>query len=202
VILIDPKIGEHVDAAIKAGFTVYATQSDPRPTGWVAVCLEEDGPWAHIQQPTMALDPVELDVPVKPHKDWGSGVNLDHDGTPAHAVEVLRKACTEEMVTVRFMTKQYIAKHGVPKVPNWGRKCIGYWEDRIVKLGERGTNWQVRQLAGRLEVGDRFIAADGGEVLTVTARRYRGEMVSLSIQELGGALELSQRAFVTLLGAA
>jgi hypothetical protein len=151
----------------------------------------------------MALDPVELDVPVIPHKDWGSGVKVDHDGTPEDAVRALRQACSEDLVTVRFMTKQYIAKHGVPKVKNAGRKCIGWFGDRAVKLGERGTNWIVPQLAGRLEIGDRF-TINGGEVVTVTGRKYGGsnwDRVLLTVKEVPSTLDLSQRQFVTLVGA-
>lgn len=207
---IDPKIAAHVDAALAAGFTIYAAPgSDPRPAGWVAVCLTEDGPFAHIQQPTMALDPVELDVPVTPHKDWGSGVKVDHDGTPTDAVRALRQACTEWDVTVRFMTRQYIAKHGTPKVRNQGRKCIDRWSE-AVKLGERGTNWTVPQLAGRLEVGDRFeFGWDDGRnpgTLTVKRRKYGysngEEFVILTTEELDHTIEVRQRAIVTLLGAA
>lgn len=205
---IDPKIAAHVDAAIKAGFTVYALPDPtPRPVGWVALCLDEDGPWAHIQQPTMALDPVELDVPITPHKDYGSGVKVDHDGTPEDAVRALRQACSEDTVTVRFMSPQYVRVHGVPKVPNAGRKCIGWWKGAEVKLGRRGTNWTVPQLAGRLEIGDRFILPEGDEPteLTVTGRKYGGpnwDRVLLTVKELDSIIELSQREFVTLLGAA
>jgi hypothetical protein len=207
---IDPKIAAHVEAALEAGFTVYALPDTTlRPVGFVAVCLDEDGPWAHIQQPTMALDPVELDVPVTPHKDWGSGVKVDHDGTPEDAVRALRQACTEDMVTVRFMTRHYINKHGVPKVKNAGRKCISWFGDRAVKLGERGTNWTVPQLAGRLEVGDRFDPelTDGRDfgVLTVTGRKYGGpdfDLVILTVKELDHPIEIRQRQFVTLVGAA
>lgn len=204
---IDPKIAAHVEAALKAGFTVYALPDTTlRPVGFVALCLDEGGPWAHIQQPTMALDPVELDVPIIPSKEYGSGVKVDHDGTPEDAVRALRQACSEDTVTVRFMTRQYINKHGVPKVPNAGRKCISWFGDRAVKLGERGTNWTVPQLAGRLEIGDRFILPEGDEptVLTVTGRKYGGpnwDRVILTVKELDSIIELSQREFVTLLGA-
>lgn len=205
---IHPKIAEHVDAAIKAGFTVYAVPDPtPRPVGWVALCLDEAGPWAHIQQPTMALDPVELDVPIIPHKDYGSGVKVDHDGTPEDAVRALRQACTEDTVTVRFMSPQYVRVHGVPKVRNAGRKTIEKWTT-AVKLGQRGTNWTVPQLAGRLEIGDRFETRLEGRdhtTLTVTGRKYGGpnwDRVLLTVKELAEPLDLPQREFVTLLGAA
>ena len=200
---IDPKIAAHVDAALAAGFTVYALPDTTlRPVGWVALCLDEDGPWAHIQQPTMALDPVELDVPIVSHKDYGSGVKVDHDGTPEDAVRALRQACSEDTVTVRFMTRQYINKHGVPKAKNAGRKCISWFGDRAVKLGVRGTNWIVPQLAGRLEVGDRFTIEGSTEVTTVHHRKYSGDNVIIYYtEELDHTTEMSQREFVTLLGA-
>lgn len=209
MIRIDPKIAAHVDAALAAGFTVYAAPGrDPRPVSWVAVCLTEDGPFAHIQKPTMALDPVDLDVPVTPSKDWGSGVKVDHDGTPEDAVRALTKACTEDTVTVRFMSRQYTAKHGTPKVANAGRKTIDHWPD-AVKLGKRGTDWFVPQLAGRLEIGDRFqceLPVDGEyPALTVTGRKYGGanwDRVTLTVKEFAEPLDLAQRDQVILLGGA
>jgi hypothetical protein len=206
---IDPKIANHVDAALAAGFTVYSLPNEKgsnRSAGFVAVCLTEDGPFAHIQVPTHSWDPVSLDVPIKPGKDYGSGVLVDHDGTPEGAVVALTKACTEPVVTVRFMTKQYLAKHGTPKVPNYGRKCIERWPGAIefVKLGQRGTNWDSRTLAQRLEVGDRFTAdlGDGRKfgVLTVTSRRYARDVVVLTVAESDGILEIKENAFVTLEG--
>jgi hypothetical protein len=109
------------------------------------------------------------------------------------------------MVTVRFMTRQYINKHGVPKVKNAGRKCISWFGDRAVKLGQRGTNWTVPQQAGRLEIGDRFILPEDDEptVLTVTGRKYGGanwDMVLLTVESIPNIIELPQRQFVTLLG--
>jgi hypothetical protein len=207
-IRIDPKIADHVDAAIKAGFIVYATPSSPWATGWVALCMDEAGPWAHIQKPTHTFDPVQLDVPIKPSREYGSSVHVDHDGTPAHAVEVLRTACSEETVTVRFMTKQYIAKHGVPRVPNHGRKCLDHWKDVAVKLGERGTNWESTQQAQRLDVGDRFLfsARIGGDGSTVEveSRRYTGPDYDTTVVTAtdGRTITLPKGTVVTLAGAA
>lgn len=202
---IDPKIANHVDAALAAGFTVYATPHKPS-AGWVALCLEEDGPWAHIQVPTMSLDPVQLDVPINPNRAYGSGVLVDHDGTPEDAVRALRKACTEPNVTVRFMTRHYINEHGVPVVPNYGRKCITGWPN-AVQLGERGSNWQVRQRATRLEVGDRFIFDEemggDGDVVTVESRQYAGPGYTTTIVTAtdGRTITLPERTIVTLAGA-
>lgn len=205
---IDPKIAAHVEAALAAGFTVYAMpEGTLRPTGWVALCLEEDGPWAHIQKPVHTWDPVELDVPIKPSREYGSGVRVDHDGTPKDAVRALRQACAEPVVTVRFMTRQYVAKHGVPRVPNLGRKCIDWWPASQIRLGKRGTNWVSPQLAGRLEVGDRFeLRLDGRDHtdLTVTGRKYGGpdwDRVFLTVKELSEPIELAQSERVILLGA-
>jgi hypothetical protein len=208
---IDPKIAAHVDAALAAGFTVYAEPGrDPRPVGHVYVCKKLDGPFALIQVPTHNFDPVVIDLPVEPHKDWGSGVVVDYDGTPEGGVAALTVACSTPMVTVRFMTRQYVAKHGTPRVPNHGSKVItkyGRSMDDVVKLGRRGTNWTVPQLAGRLEIGDRFeMRLEGRDHtdLTVTGRKYGGpdwDMVILTVKELAEPIELAQREFVTLLGA-
>lgn len=207
MIRIDPKIAAHVDAALAAGFTVYALPDQLRPAGFVALCKDEAGSWAHIQRPSMALDPVQLDVPIEPNKDYGSGVHVDHDGTPEDAVRALTEACSKPMVTVRFMTRQYVAKHGTPVVPNYGRRCIEKWPGTglFEKLGKRGTNWEVWLPASRLEVGDRFETRLEGRDhtdLTVTGRRYRGETVVLTVAELAEPVELGQRQFVTLLGGA
>lgn len=204
---IDPKIAAHVDAALAAGFTVYAfTDRTGGPLGWVALCLDEAGPFAHIQVPTHSWEPVQLDVPIPPSKEYGSSVLVDHDGTPEDAVRALRKACAEETVTVRFMTRQYIAKHGVPKVPNHGRKCIEKWgvrgEDSFVKLGQRGSNWRSVQWAGRLEPGDRF--EHRGQVVEVQAKRYGGpSYADVIITPTGGpVITMHNRERVTLVGAA
>ena len=210
MIHIDPKIAAHIDAALAAGFTVYAQPGrDPRSVGHVYVCKEWDGPFALIQVPTHTFDPVVVDVPIEPHKDYGSAVLVDHDGTPAGAVAALEKACTEPMVTVRFMTRQYLQKHGTPRVPNYGNKTItkyGRTLDAMVKLGQRGTNWQVRQLAVRLEVGDRFVAdlGDGRSygILTVTDRTYNRDIVIVRTKELANPVEIPERTFVILAGAA
>ena len=170
LIHIDPKIAAHVDAALAAGFTVYSLPNEKgsnRSAGFVAVCLAEDGPFAHIQVPTHNWDPVSLDVPIKPARDYGSGVLVDHDGTPEDAVRALTKACSEPNVTVRFMTRKRGDYAGAPVVPNNGRKCIENWPggSEFVKLGERGSNWDSRTLAMRLDVGERFVFADdlGGQ---------------------------------------
>lgn len=207
---IDPKIAAHVDAALAAGFTIYAQPGrDRRPVGHVYVCKELDGPFALIQVPTHSFDPVVVDVPIEPSKDYGSAVLVDHDGTPAGVVAALETACAEPTVTVRFMTRQYIQRHGVPRVRNYGVKTItkyGGSMDDVVQLGQRGTNWTVPQQAGRLEIGDRFLLPEGDEptVLTVTGRKYGGpnwDMVMLTVGQLPNIIELPQREFVTLLGA-
>lgn len=200
MIRIDRKIARHVDAVLAAGFTVYALpQVGARPAGFVCVCLTEDGPWAHIQKPAMALDPASLDVPIKPNKDYGSSVLVDHDGTPEDAVVALTKACTTEMVAVRFMP----ARLGQPFVPNYGRKTIEGWPGRqFEKLGQRGTNWEVLTLAGRLEVGDRFDSKleDGRDlgILTVTDRIFNREVVIVRTKELDQSLEIRENTFLTL----
>ena len=213
MIHIDPKIANHVDAALAAGFTVYSLPNEKgsnRSAGFVAVCLAEDGPFAHIQVPTHNWEPVSLDVPIKPARDYGSGVLVDHDGTPEDAVRALTKACSEPNVTVRFMGKKRGSPGFAPVVPNYGRKSIERWPGGVefVKLGERGSNWDSRTLAQRLDVGDRFVfdaALDGpGDVVTVESRRYGGPEYRTTIITAtdGRTISLPENAFVTLAGAA
>lgn len=203
---IDPQLAPHVDAALAAGFTIYARNGmDPRPVGHVYVCKDIDGPFALIQVPSFIFEPVHVDVPIKPNKDYGSAVLVDHDGTPEGVVKALTKACNEPMVTVRFMTRRYIAEHGVPVVPNYGNKVItkyGRGMESVSALGERGTNWIAPQLAGRLEVGDRF--KHNGQVIEVQAKRYGGvDYGDVIITPIAGpVITLPQREIITLVGAA
>lgn len=205
MIRIDQKIAAHVDAALAAGFTVYSLPAEVRPAGFVAVCLEEDGPFAHIQVPSLALEPVSLDVPIKPHTDYGSGVMVDHDGTPEDAVRALRQACSEPMVTVRFMRFKRGVEKIAPVVPNHGRKTIERWpgSTEFVKLGQRGTNWEVKVQARRLEVGDVFVFAEDiggqGEHLTVESRQYGHNVVILTADEADHIIELTEYTTVTLI---
>jgi hypothetical protein len=146
-----------------------------------------------------------LDVPIKPSREYGSGVLVDHDGTPEDAVRALRQACTEPMVAVRFVTKR---GEPMPKVPNHGRGCIERWPGAadFTKLEANRGNWRVQQLAGRLEIGDRFESKleDGRDfgTLTVKSRRYRDDIVILWTEELSYPVEIRERTFVTMAGAA
>lgn len=203
---IDPKIANHVDAALAAGFTIYAQAGRTlAPVGHVYVCKDWDGPFAILQIPSHIFDPVMLDVPIQPHQMYGSAVLVDHDGTPEGVVKALEKACAEPMVSVRFMARAYVNAHGVPVVPNYGNKTITRYGRKLadmVVLGERGSNWIVPQLAGRLEPGDRF--EHNGQVVEVEAKRYGGpDYQDVIIMPTGGpVVTLPQRQFVTLVGAA
>ena len=196
-IWIDSKIAAHVEAAVTAGFHVYAKPDmGLRSTSWVALCRDEAGPWAHIQKPTFIFEPVELDVPIQPSKEYGSGVKVDHDGRPEDAVRQLTKAVASWDVQVRFVPGARPIKRndGI----NTLRLHGGI--DAFTKLGERGTNWGARTLAMRLDVGDRF--EYNGQAVEVQARRYGGpDYRTTIITPTGGpVIELRENEFVTLLG--
>jgi hypothetical protein len=125
--VIDEKIAPIVSAAVAAGFTAYVPNSyAPRPAKFVYVCLDTSGSYASIQCPTYIFEPAHLDAPIKPSREYGSGVLVDYDGTPEDAVRALRAVCESPTVTVRF-----IAKRGAPApvVPNRGPDTIANWGD-------------------------------------------------------------------------
>jgi hypothetical protein len=113
-------------SVLEAGFTVYALKDKaPRKAGFVYVCLDTNGPFATIQQPTFPnFEPTSLDVPIKPSRDYGSSVLVDYDNTVEGAVEALRKACESPNVTVRFVAKR---GQSAPVVPNYGRNVLDKW---------------------------------------------------------------------------
>lgn len=125
--VVEDRIAPFAQAALDAGFYVYALKESlfNRKAGFVYVCLDKDGPYATIQVPTNKWEDVGLDVPIKPSRDYGSGVLVDYDGTVEHAIWALRKACNEPNVTVRFVAKRGQA---APVVPNYGRNAIIKWQ--------------------------------------------------------------------------
>jgi len=121
-----------VTAALEAGFKAYALPETRSIMGSevVYLCLDLEGSFATIQRPTNSWEGAHLDVPIKPSRDYGSGVLVDYDGTVEGAVKALRKACESPTVTVRFMSK----KIGAPVVPNYGRAAIDRWHGGVEEV--------------------------------------------------------------------
>lgn len=131
---VDEKIRPFVEAAIGAGFHVYILdEKRPPGAGFAYACLDPDGPFATISRPTHIWDPVELHVPIRPSRDYGSSVLADYDGTVEGALRKLRDICESSTVTVRFVSRKF----GAPVVPNDGRNVLDKWPggpDRFVEL--------------------------------------------------------------------
>lgn len=134
--LVDEKILPYVEAASKDGFTVYVVTPRYGKAGFVTVCLDKDGSYAHIQVPTHSWDPVSLDAPIKPSRDYGSSVLVDYDGTVEDALKSLRTVCQSPNVTVRFVAKRGQA---APIVPNYGPASVGKWSTEVIEFAPEGN---------------------------------------------------------------
>jgi hypothetical protein len=119
---INERIKPYTRAALEAGFRVYAPveRYAHQEIGHVYAFLDPEGPAAILQVPTMNLDPVDVTAPIKPSREYGSSVMVDHDGTIPGVLEALRKTCESRTVAVRFMPRSV----GTPIVPNHGRKTF------------------------------------------------------------------------------
>lgn len=102
---INDRIAPYAAAATEAGMTIHVPQSnwDRRPAGHVYVTAEGKPGIALIQIPSLAFDPIIVDVPVAPNRTYGSGVLQDHDGTVEDVVRLLRELMEAETVQVRFI---------------------------------------------------------------------------------------------------
>lgn len=94
----------HIEAAKAAGFTVHAPKSVLGRVGHVYITREDLPGVALFQIPTFPnFEPVELDVPIVPSREFGSNVHQDHDGTPEDAVRVLPGILAQETILPRFV---------------------------------------------------------------------------------------------------
>ena len=106
---IHPAILAHVQAAHDSGLTVHVPRAyratDTSPAGFVYVSHPGYPGVAHIQVPTFpGFEPVHLDAPIKPNRKSGSGVLIDHDGTPEGAARVLWEVVKRGTITERFVS--------------------------------------------------------------------------------------------------
>jgi hypothetical protein len=128
--VVDAVILPILEACLVAGFTIWALKETrpPYKIGFAYVSLQDNGPYATVQVPTHKWEDASLDVPIKPSREYGSGVLVDYDGTVPGAVEALRKACSEPNVTVRFVAKRGQA---APVVPNYGSNAVTKWQGGV-----------------------------------------------------------------------
>ena len=109
---VSDKLQPFVEAAHDAGFTIHVpTPLFKRvPVGHVYVTREGDPGIALMQNPTLALEPITVDVHVKPNRVYGSAVVQDHDGTVEDVLRLLGELMTRDSVVPRFIGPH----HAVP----------------------------------------------------------------------------------------
>jgi hypothetical protein len=98
-------IRDYAVAAVKAGMTVHVPTRlhGNRKAGFVYVTQDGQPGIAHIQVPTFPhFEPVAVDVPIKPSREFGSAVIQDHDNTIPDVVRLLSELMKEATVRVRF----------------------------------------------------------------------------------------------------
>jgi hypothetical protein len=127
-----------LDEALNEGFQVFVLRpSDVRidPIGFAYVCLDTEGSFAVVNAGHNLFEEPSLTAPIKPNREYGSGVLVDYDGTTYGAIESLRAVCRSKDVTVRFMGRN---RDGLgPTVLNFGRQVLDRWPggpDRFVEL--------------------------------------------------------------------
>lgn len=102
---IHEKLRPFVEAAHEAGFTITLPEerSYYRTAGHVYVTREGTPGIAMLQVPSLAFDPITVDVPVHPNRDHGSSVVQDHDGSVWDVLILLGRLVERDTVVTRFV---------------------------------------------------------------------------------------------------
>lgn len=111
-----------VAGALADGFRIFVQKPGPRiltPVNFAYACRDIDGAFAVINGSSNRLEPKSLAAPVRPHRDYGTSVLADYDGTIPDAMRALREICAADRVRVRFM-----GRNAAPVVPNYGRSVL------------------------------------------------------------------------------
>ncbi|UDL16320.1 hypothetical protein SEA_ZOOMAN_349 [Microbacterium phage Zooman] len=98
-------IRDYAVAAVEAGMTVHVPTKlyGYRKAGFVYVTREGQPGIAMIQVPTFPhFEPVTVDVPIKPSREFGSGVIQDHNNEIPDVVRLLGELVAKDSVRVRF----------------------------------------------------------------------------------------------------
>ena len=111
-----------LEEALAQGLHVFV----PKPryaeaADFAFVCRELDGPYASVGASSYRFGPAVISIPIKPSRQYGSGVLAAHDGTVADAMRALHHVFNSENVTVLFSGQP------APVVPNHGRARIDSW---------------------------------------------------------------------------
>lgn len=104
-IKLHERIAPYAEAAKAAGFKVNVpTSYGVRPAGYVYITREGAPGMALIQVPTFPnFDPVHVDFPIKPSREFGSGVVVDHDDSVEDVLRVLGELVEKAEILPRFV---------------------------------------------------------------------------------------------------
>lgn len=117
---LDPVLIGTVRQCLAVGLRVYALAPGTRATGFFWVCRDVDGPFATVNRPSYAFQPLSVSVPVKPDTRWGSGVPVADEDTPT--LDAVLEAVEMDEVKIRF-----VPGHENTVVPNRGAEVLDYW---------------------------------------------------------------------------
>lgn len=103
---IHEKLAPLAEAATLAGLTVHVPTKlyAERKAGYAVVTQDGKPGAALIQLPTFpTFEPVSIDVPIVPSREFGSGVLQDYDGTVEDGVRLLLSLMDQEKCSPRFV---------------------------------------------------------------------------------------------------
>lgn len=105
MVKLHERIAPYAEAAKAAGFTVHVpTSYGVRPAGYVYVTREGAPGMALIQVPTFPhFEPVHVDFPIKPSREFGSAVIADHDDSVEDVLRVLGELVQKTEILPRFV---------------------------------------------------------------------------------------------------
>lgn len=109
--------------AIDAGYRVFVITPERRATGFMWVCKDINGPFVTVCIPSYRFEPLHVSAPIKPSREFGSGVLVGEEDTPTF--DAIEMGLSSDTVRVRF-----IDSHPNTVVPNYGRNAMGFWLER------------------------------------------------------------------------
>lgn len=120
-----------LDEALAQGFRVFvprtSAQRPHKPINFAFVCQEFDGSFVIVNAGYNKGERPTLNTPVRPSRDYGSSVLVDH---PTGYITAITQACANRMVAVRW------DKVPAPLVRNYGNMCLLNWPGGIHRFVE------------------------------------------------------------------
>lgn len=119
---LDARVYDVAVDALAAGYRVFAVAPDRRTTGFIWVCKDINGPFVTVGIPSYRFEPLRVSTPIKPSREFGSGVLVGEEDTPT--LDAIELGLSSHTVKVRF-----IDSHPNTVVPNYGRNAMSFWSD-------------------------------------------------------------------------